>query len=281
MKEETALQRIDPQALIKSAVENGAGIETMERLVALAKDVRAQQASEAWHHAMSEFQRTCPPINKTKTAQIATRTGRGYSYNYAPLGEIMTTILPVMGPLGLSTSFRVRHEEGKVIASCRVSHELGHHEESGDVAMPVQDTGGVGANPAQQVGIASTYAKRYALLAIIGLAPEDDPDASDRPGKPQAIEQPKRASEKPKGGQWDGTIKAVGSKKGETKGKPWTLYKITGTDGLEFKTFKEDFAEFARAAGSSKVTIVFTEGTKGGFVVTDIMPFQEQPPLPE
>ena len=35
----------------------------------------------------------------------------------------------------------------------------------------------MGANPAQRVGIAATYAKRYSLLGIIGMAPEDDDDA--------------------------------------------------------------------------------------------------------
>ena len=182
--------RLDPQALIVKAIEAGAGIDTMERLVALAKDVREVQAREAWYSAMAEFQRTCPPIKKTATANITTRTGPGYSYHYAPLDEIMGVIQPEMGPLGLSVSWRSRFEPGQVIVSCRVSHTLGHHEESGDIAMPVvQGDGASGANPAQRVGIAATYAKRYSLLGIIGMAPEDDDDAQsqqeEKPGRGQ------------------------------------------------------------------------------------------------
>ena len=175
----TALARLDPQALILKAIESGAAIETIERLTALAKDIREVHAREAWYQAMAEFQRACPSIKKTKRAKIRTRSGPGYEYSFAPLDEIMSTIQPVMGPLGLSVSWRtVRLDPAQVIVVCRVSHNLGHHEESGEIAMPVVAGGddNAGANAMQRVGIAATYAKRYALLGIIGMAPEDDDD---------------------------------------------------------------------------------------------------------
>lgn len=184
---ESALARLDPQALITKALETGAGIDTMERLVALAKDVREVQAKEAWYEAMAEFQRQCPMIKKTKEASIATRGGGGYKYRYAPLDEITSTIQPVMGPLGLSISWRTpRITTSEVAVTCRVSHTLGHHEESGETVMPIiqaDATNPTGANAMQRVGIATSYAKRYALLGIIGMAPEDDDDAAG-PGEP-------------------------------------------------------------------------------------------------
>ena len=179
--DQTALARLDPQALILVAIEKGAGIEALERLVALATEVRAQQAREAWHRAMAEFQRTCPPIRKTETARI----GSSYSYRYAPLDEIIPTILPVMGLLGLSVSYRqIETGAERVTVSCIIAHEQGHREESGPVSMPVMSEKTSGANASQRVGVANTYAKRYALLAIIGLAPEDDPDAEPEPLQP-------------------------------------------------------------------------------------------------
>lgn len=183
--EQTSLALLNPQDLIAKAIETGAGIETMERLVALAKEVREVQAKEAWYEAMAEFQRACPPIKKTKRATI---TGRAnYSYTYAPLDEILSTIQPVMGPLGLSVSWRNRVEGDKIIANCRISHTLGHHEESGEIPMPVAiGDDGRGANPMQRIGIATTYAKRYSLLSIIGMAPEDDPDAQGPPPQQRA-----------------------------------------------------------------------------------------------
>lgn len=282
---------INPQALIQAAVETGAGMETLERLVALYKDVRAERAKAAWHKAMAEFQRTCPPILKTATAQIRTRTGAGYSYSFAPLQEILGTVQPHLAPLGLSVSFRVKHGPNQVIASARISHEFGHFEESGEVQMPVVDEGS-GANAAQRVGIASTYAKRYALLAILGLAPESDTDAGK--GEPPKVEQPRRASDagrpeeagpKPAPAPqpqkstslWVGTVLSVDEK----RGKGWTLYSVRGEDGMTFSTFDAKHARFAREAGRDPVEVEWEEkkskdGTKSYASIVNIGPHTAQ-----
>ena len=173
------LARLDAQALISQALSVGANVETLERLVALAKDMRAELAREAWYAAMVEFQRTCPAVKKTSSAKIMTRGGGAYGYWFAPLDAIMSTILPVMGRLGLSVAWRSRIEANQVAVECVVSHTLGHQEGSGEIVMPVMP-GDTGANPAQRVGISLTYAKRYALLGVTGLAPEDDDDARHR-----------------------------------------------------------------------------------------------------
>lgn len=257
----TELVRIDPQALVAQAVEKGSGIETLERLLALAKDVRAEQAREAWNQAMADFQRTCPRIKKGSSARIRTRSGGQYGYSYASLDEIMSTILPVMGPLGLSVSWRCRMEPQQVVANCRVSHVLGHFEESGEIAMPIviED---FGANPAQRVGIASTYGKRYALLAIIGLAPEDDADADptnlppeDREGsdsfrREEAIgttSRPRAAEPAPSSGTWTGKILEVGMKPWKSGGKEGKVFIVKCEGGKQFGTYSDTFAD---AAGS-------------------------------
>jgi ERF superfamily protein len=186
-RRESTLARVDPQALILKAIETGAGIETMERLVELAKEVRAITAREAWFEAMAKFQEDCPQIIKNKMAKIPTRGGGTFEYRYASLDSIVAAVQPVMAPLGLTISWRTpRIERDHVVAACVISHQLGHTESSGEVTMPIVQGEG-GATPPQRVGIALTYAKRYALLGILGLAPEDDDDASDhgRPSTPE------------------------------------------------------------------------------------------------
>jgi ERF superfamily protein len=174
-----APSRLDPQALLAVAVEKNATIETLERLVTLAKDVRQVTAREAWYEAMAQFQQKCPPILKSKTAKIVTARG-SYSYSYSPLDEILSVVLPILGELGLSVSWRQKMEPNAVHVSCVVAHKLGHQEESGFIAMPYGSDGRM--NPAQAVGSALTYARRYSLLAILGLAPEDDDDAQGSEG---------------------------------------------------------------------------------------------------
>jgi hypothetical protein len=175
---QTTLVRIDAQLLLQKAVEGNANIETIERLVALAKDVRGEQAREAWHEAMAEFQRRCPSIKKTSHAEIVTARGF-YSYSYAPLDQIMETIRPLLGELGLSVSWSsTKIDPQRITMSCQISHVLGHKESSGEISMPIPDASERGGgNTAQRVGSALTYARRYSLLQVTGLAPEDDDDA--------------------------------------------------------------------------------------------------------
>jgi hypothetical protein len=198
--------RLDPQDLLTRAVEKGASLETLERLVALAKDVREVQAREAWHYAMAEFQRRCPSIKKTATAQIATAKGY-YSYRYAALDEIMEVIRPLLGELGLSVSWSTRVEPQRVIISCRIAHVLGHSENSGEVSMPIADSQDrSGGNPAQKVGSALTYARRYSLLCVTGLSPEDDDDGqamhpskrTEKPESPAAAQSEKDVTKGPR-----------------------------------------------------------------------------------
>lgn len=181
------LARLDPQSLLQKAVETGAPIETLERLLVLAKEVRQIQAREAWYEAMARFQGECPPIYKNRTATIKTRTGPGYSYNFAPLEEIKPKVDPILAKYGLSARWTSPViEPTKVTVECIVSHEYGHAETSGPVTMPI--LGGqedVGANPMQRVAIAMTYAKRYALLNILGIAPEADEDGGAGTGGDQ------------------------------------------------------------------------------------------------
>lgn len=279
-QESTALQRIsmDPQALIRAAVEQKADVETLERLFALAKELRAEQARDAYYQAMAQFQQRCGPVFKTKTARISTRSGGSYSFTFAPLSEIMGTIQPEMGPLGLSVSFRVKQETERVLASARITHEMGHHEESGDVAVAIQKetadgAGAMGANAAQRIGIAHSYAKRYALLAILGLAPvEEDHDGGGQP----PVQEPRRTTDASapaptapapaparngdaRTGEvqlWSGKIMNTKIRSGKkSNGEPWTLYIIQTADAQEFSTFKAEHYEFARAAGSGRVTI--------------------------
>jgi hypothetical protein len=238
IREETALARLDPQSLISQAIEKGAGIETLERLVALAERVQKITAKQAYDAAMAEFQRDCPPIFKTREARIATRTGGGYKYTFAPLDEITAVISPHMGKVGLSFRWRVPSPEewksdgDKIAQICRITHAAGHYEESGVVTMPVERAveGGSGANPMQRVGIALTYAKRYSLLTAIGRAPEDD-DQDGAGGGGEQREQDSRAGD-PHAPVQDGDPRVISEGQGK---RLWAIAREHGWSQEEIK----------------------------------------------
>lgn len=183
--EATALARLEPQELLAKAIEKGSDIATIERFVALAERVHAIQAKDAYLRAMARFKGKCPPIVKTKLAKMPK-----YSYKFAPLGQIADLIDPVLAECGLSYRWTTpKISADKVTVACIVAHELGHEESSGELEMPIltatqrtDGTGEGGANAMQRVGISLSYAERYSLMAVLGLAAEDDHDGDERGG---------------------------------------------------------------------------------------------------
>jgi hypothetical protein len=111
----------------------------------------------------------------------------------------------------------------------------------------------VGANPAQLVGIATTYAKRTAVLAITGIAPEDDPDAHGT--EAPTVQEPQRRSTaapapeyapppESAAGIWTGRIIKINAKAGKKKnGDNWTLWTAECEGGASFGTFSASVAE--------------------------------------
>lgn len=173
-----ALAQLDPQSLISQAITSGTSVEAIEKLVDLALRMREVQAREAFGQALAAFQEECPPIIKKETANIRTRGGGEYAYQFASLAGVLDVAQPVANKHGLSIAWKTRTDGKAAYARCLLRHALGHCEEGDEIAIPIeqQQEGGTGASPAQRVGIALTYAKRYAALSALGVAPEKDTD---------------------------------------------------------------------------------------------------------
>jgi hypothetical protein len=170
------------------ALDKGATIDVVERMVALAKEMRAEQARTEWHQAMAQFRAACPTIRKDKTAEVVGDRS-SFTYSYASLPAVMDAIGPVLGKCRLTVTWLAAPApQGHVGAICVVAHESGHREESGAVIVPIE-SGRSGTSAAQKVGIAKTYARRYALYDALGIAPDDDDDArSEAPSSPRRAE---------------------------------------------------------------------------------------------
>ena len=197
VQEQQGLSRLDPQALLAKAIEAGTSVEAIEKLVDLAIRMRDVQAKEAYSAALAAFQSACPPIVKRERARIRTKTGPGFEYTYASLDGVLDVAQPVANTHGLSIAWRTRTDEKAAYARCVLRHALGHAEEGDEIRIPIeqQGEGGTGASPAQRVGIALTYAKRYAALAALGLAPEKGEDTDGK--APEGHEEPATQDDEP------------------------------------------------------------------------------------
>lgn len=109
-------------------------------------------------------------------------------YNYAPLDAVTALIRPVLSQNGIIPLQEVTSlADGRIGLSTRLLHSSGQWIASDPLPMTVESRKGMTA--AQAVGSTITYARRYGLTAMLGIASEDDDDASDA-GKPERFDTP-------------------------------------------------------------------------------------------
>ena len=113
--------------------------------------------------AQSEF----PEIPKDSEATIPTRNGGEFKYRYASLPAILKQIMPVLHKHNLCILQPL--EGGEIITT--ILHESGESMESSLECSPQ------GMTP-QQFGAKVTYHRRYALVSMLGIAPDEDIDGS-------------------------------------------------------------------------------------------------------
>jgi hypothetical protein len=112
--------------------------------------------------ALNEFQQKMWAVGKDAD---------GYGYKYATLGKVIQFAYPTMTELGLSVSQMLDHVGDEPALATILMHTSGQYIKG---TYPLSQAGMKGVNNAQQLGAAISYARRYGLLSVLGLAAEDD-----------------------------------------------------------------------------------------------------------
>jgi ERF superfamily len=124
-------------------------------------------------------------INPEKSLTATIRTGRPgdgeRSFRYAPLSSGLDIVRKTLGQHEIATlqTTAIDQTAGMVNLTTTLAHASGEWIASDWPVCPIAET----ANP-QRMGAALTYARRYALFTLVGIAGEDDldaPDLCDRP----------------------------------------------------------------------------------------------------
>jgi hypothetical protein len=164
-------------------------------------------------------------INPEKSLTAIIRTGRPgdgeRSFRYAPLSSGLDIVRKTLGQHEIATlqTTAIDQAAGMVLLTTTLAHASGEWIASDWPVCPIAET----ANP-QRMGAALTYARRYALFTLVGIAGEDDIDAPDlcaEPNAPSSIA-PERALQPDDGGspsqpRGPGNGRGRGSTKGETR----------------------------------------------------------------
>lgn len=167
----TAIQSssLSVEALLTQAVEKGLPVETLEKLLAMRKELNAEMAKKAYDNSMADFQGECPIIVKTK--EVKNRMGI-LMYKYAPIETIVDQVKELLQKYGFSYSTRVVTEGDRVKATVIVKHFGGHTEEY-EMEVPLGNKTDIMSN-SQVVASATTFAKRYAFCNAFGIMTGDE-----------------------------------------------------------------------------------------------------------
>lgn len=132
-----------------------------------------EEQQRQYDEAVAALQAQLPDIKKARTAKVKMSNGSEYSYKYANLSTISARVLPLLAKHGLSWVTKPQlNANDKFVLYYRLRHVAGGQD---DGEFPITSSGTM-----QSIGSAITYARRYALCSVTGLAPEDDDDDAAR-----------------------------------------------------------------------------------------------------
>lgn len=119
--------------------------------------------------ALAEAQAEIAPPKKGRTASIKSEKG-SYSYTYADLSDIIECYRKPLSTRGLALTQCMSMRDGHLVLSTKLLHSSDQWIAS---EYPIASY-----NRPQEQGSAITYARRYAVTALLGIAAEEDDDGA-------------------------------------------------------------------------------------------------------
>ena len=183
---------ITPMEMLQIAVERGTDLDQLQKLMDLQERWEATQARKAYNAALAGFKSDPPRVSKNKhVGYRSQRTNQVTDYDHATLDEVVSKVAPALAQHGLSHAWATSQGAEGITVTCTLTHRDGHAE-SVKLSGPPDDSGN--KNPIQQIGSTVTYLQRYTLLAITGLATEEQDDDGYAAAAPALISAEQKAA---------------------------------------------------------------------------------------
>lgn len=153
---------------------------TAARMIRDLRKASVAQAAGGLTRALIAVQAELPWVNKTKRAEVPTKSGGKYTYTYADLADVTAAAFPLLVKHGLAFTCcpRITDKGGYELAGV-LMHQSGEQIEG---ALPLH------GNDPQALGGAITYMRRYLLGSMLGIVTDDDADARQAMGHQQTRE---------------------------------------------------------------------------------------------
>src|SRR6266404_3479984 len=175
----SAISVTTPTSLLQIAVQRGASMEELGKLMDLQDRFEKREAEKAFVAAMAEFKLNPPTILKEKLVSF-----KDTSYYHATHSAVTEAIIAGLAAHGISHRWDLDQKDGKVGVTCVLTHRVGHSQSTR--LESTSDQSG-GKNSIQAIMSAKTYLERHTLLAATGLSTKDvnvdDDDGRSASGK--------------------------------------------------------------------------------------------------
>jgi len=165
-----------PMMLLSMAVQQGADLDKLSKLMDLQERWEANEARRAFVQALTAFKSNPPRLEKNRT--VSYQTSKGVTcYKHATLDHVAEVLGMELSKHGLSFRWTIHQEEKRIAVTCILQHALGHSE-TVTMSGPLDESGQ--KNALQQAGSSVTYLQRYTLLAATGMSTSEDTDATPK-----------------------------------------------------------------------------------------------------
>jgi len=161
---EQASVPMTPMQMAYQLIQNGADLGSVKEMLAMSKELAADQARRAFDEAVALAKAEIP---------VVTKNAKGHNEKrYADFSAYARAVDPIITKHGLSYRFRTAQTD-RITVTCILSHKAGHFEEN-ELSGPADSSGS--KNAIQAIGSTLTYLQRYTLIQALGLAASNDDD---------------------------------------------------------------------------------------------------------
>ena len=140
------------------------------------RPLRTSESIAALAAALAKAQAAFVPVRKDKTAEIQTKTGGRFSYQFVDLATIVAAIRGPLSANELAYTQAVSVRNHRVCVETTLMHASGEWL-SAELELPIAD-----AADARAIGSSITYGRRFGLTSLVGIAPGDEDDDGEAAG---------------------------------------------------------------------------------------------------
>ena len=157
--------------LLQRLIDAEVALQVKNKLEDINKPIDNSELFEALARAQANFEQ----VKKSGKANIPTKSGGNYSYNFAKLSDVLAATVPALNAEGIFFSQKPNYSLSSNAPMVTIVSTLSH--KSGASISYESIPLFYNMNDAKQAGSVMTYLRRYGACQILGIEGDDDDDA--------------------------------------------------------------------------------------------------------